>query len=137
MTSLRTPTVNNPMMNPPIIAYDAQQKYQDYYHYADLFPTYNQNRIEKDVNQDLYSDLYQDAAGFIYQKNNSQREFYSVPVGTVPNKQTEFAEWLYAPQEDNCKSTSIYMNNGPRTNKNCMFSNVSVPTNYGIIRRKS
>ena len=31
----------------------------------------------------------------VYGRANSQRQYYTVPVTTIPNKQTEFANWLY------------------------------------------
>jgi hypothetical protein len=31
----------------------------------------------------------------VFERENSQRLFYTLPVNTVPNKQTEFARWLY------------------------------------------
>jgi hypothetical protein len=31
----------------------------------------------------------------VFERENSQRLFYTLPINTVPNKQTEFARWLY------------------------------------------
>jgi hypothetical protein len=31
----------------------------------------------------------------VFERENSQRLFYTLPVNTIPNKQTEFARWLY------------------------------------------
>ena len=31
----------------------------------------------------------------IFSKNNSQRQFYTTPVTTIPNDQKSFANWLY------------------------------------------
>ena len=32
----------------------------------------------------------------IFNKNITQRQFYTMPVTTIPNEQTKFANWLYA-----------------------------------------
>ena len=64
-------------------------------------PSYNnvgvQNRIEELFNQDLYRD-FKDVFG----KENSQRQFYTVPGNRVPNDQGAFAQWLYG-QPKTCK----------------------------------
>jgi Family of unknown function (DUF5762) len=46
--------------------------------------------IEKAFNFNLYKDVDD-----IFDKNNSQREFYTTPITTIPNDQTSFAKWLY------------------------------------------
>ena len=38
--------------------------------------------------------LYKDVSD-IFSKNNSQRQFYTTPVTTIPNDQGSFADWLY------------------------------------------
>lgn len=39
----------------------------------------------------------------IYNKNNSQRQFYTVPNNNLPNDQTKFANWLYG-TDKTCKT---------------------------------
>jgi hypothetical protein len=46
--------------------------------------------IERYFNDGLYM-----SASDIFGKNNSQREFYVMPVTTYPNDQDAFAKWLY------------------------------------------
>ena len=41
-------------------------------------------------NKDLYRDVKD-----IFGKNNSQRQFYTVPGNQVPNDQGAFAQWCY------------------------------------------
>ena len=57
-------------------------------------PSYNnvgvQRRVEDLFNEDLYRDVND-----IFGKNNSQRQFYTVPGSQVPNDQGSFAQWLY------------------------------------------
>lgn len=38
----------------------------------------------------------------LWDHNNSQRQFYTMPVTTIPNEQGKFARWLYG-KEDVCK----------------------------------
>ena len=58
-------------------------------------------KVEKDFNYNLYRDVSD-----LYNKNNSQRQYYTAPSTTIPNKQTEFAKWLYlAPPT--CKEDTI------------------------------
>jgi hypothetical protein len=49
-----------------------------------------QAQVDKNFNERLFKDV-----GDLYAKMSSQREFYTVPSTTIPNNQTEFAEWLY------------------------------------------
>lgn len=50
--------------------------------------------IQKDMNFLYNSSIYRNIED-VFERENSQRTFYTVPVTTVPNKQTEFANWLY------------------------------------------
>jgi hypothetical protein len=50
-----------------------------------------QNEISKAFNKDLFRDLND-----LYDRKNSQRVFYTVPGGSVPNDQDAFAKWCYA-----------------------------------------
>lgn len=80
-------TVDNPFMNPTI---------SDITYNPDRPPACNtsdpqvQLQIESNFNKRLFKDV-----GDLYGKMSSQREFYTVPSTTIPNNQTEFAEWLY------------------------------------------
>ena len=47
-------------------------------------------QIEKNFNYGLYQDV-----GDVWGKNNGQRQFYTMPNTSIPNKQKEFALWLY------------------------------------------
>lgn len=118
--SFREPTLNNPFANVPIAAYDNTQKYDDYYRLPAV-PTakseYIRNLTEKDfkgrnfvdpASQNLMNRLFQTPEDALYQHGSSQRQFYSMPVGSVPSNQSAFAESLYG-REFVCKSGSIYM----------------------------
>jgi len=95
-TECRVPTKDNPFMNPPIHEF-SNDKYQK----PKSCPSYNnvgvQNRVEELFNTELYRDVKD-----IFNKNNSQRQFYTVPGNQVPNDQGSFAQWLYG-QPKTCK----------------------------------
>ena len=95
-TECRVPTKDNPFMNPPIHEFS-----NDRYQKPKACPSYNnvgvQNRVEELFNNDLYRD-FKDVFG----KENSQRQFYTVPGSRVPNDQGAFAQWLYG-QPKTCK----------------------------------
>ena len=88
-TECRIPTKENPFMNPGINEFS-----NDEYRKPKSCPSYNnvgvQNRIEELFNEDLYRDVKD-----IFGKDNSQRQFYTVPGNQVPNDQASFAQWCY------------------------------------------
>jgi hypothetical protein len=133
----RVPTVNNPMMNVPIAAYDTQQEFADYYRYQNITGP-KTNAIKKEVAIDLNSKLFQDPADKIFERNNSQRQWYSMPNGSVPSDQTSFAENLYG-REYVCKSGSIYMRyNVPFTDDSLActgFEGDGQLTNFGQLNK--
>ena len=49
-----------------------------------------QNEMQNLYNSTIYRNLED-----VFERENSQRIFYTVPITTIPNKQTEFANWLY------------------------------------------
>ena len=46
--------------------------------------------IQESFNHNLFRNIDD-----VYGKNNSQRQFFTNPVTTIPNEQTKFANWLY------------------------------------------
>jgi hypothetical protein len=107
---LRMPTKNNPMMNVPIVAYDAKQNYADYERY-DKYDEAMDRSTRKEVSQTLLGNLYQDPADFFFKKNSSERQFFSVPVGGNTPDLVEYAENLYG-NKYVCKGGSIYAHTG-------------------------
>tara|TARA_B100000683_G_C12374974_1_gene508758 strand:+ start:209 stop:865 length:657 start_codon:yes stop_codon:yes gene_type:complete len=108
------PTRNNPFMN--ILQDD----------YVTRPTRESLNKANSYVNKDLnkyidtkYSyNLYKDADD-IFDRNTTQRQFYTMPVTTIPNEQTKFAKWLYG-RQPTCKE-----GNG----------NQCVANNYNYVRR--
>lgn len=87
--SCKTPSKDNPFMNPEIYDYNTQNMN------TPACTSYNnkglQNVSENIFNESLYRDVND-----IFGKNNSQRQFYTVPGNSIPNDQDTFAKWLYA-----------------------------------------
>ncbi len=74
--------------------------------------------------------MFQDSFDYLFDRGT--RQYYTMPNTSVPNNQTEFANWLYG-SETNCKAGSIYAHRPgqPREQALCNGFNVSVPTNFG------
>jgi hypothetical protein len=83
----RIPTINNPFTN---IAFT------DYLDYGNLAEPCNiddedlQNKMQNLYNSSIYRNIDD-----VWERENSQRMFYTLPIQTVPNSQSDFANWLY------------------------------------------
>jgi len=88
-TECRIPTKDNPFMNPQIRDFGTNGPPA-----PKSCPSYNnvgvQRRVEELFNEDLYRDVND-----VFGKNNSQRQFYTVPGSQIPNDQHSFGQWLY------------------------------------------
>lgn len=91
--SCRKPTDNNPFMNPDINDYTNDNPPVECNEDDENIP----ENITKTFNKDLFMNLED-----VFEIKNSQRQFYTVPNVEVPNKQIEFANWLYKSPET-CK----------------------------------
>lgn len=92
-----TPTVNNPFMNANLITDDRTR--------APATPSWNNEGVKKEIEEKFNYNLYRDA-GDLYGRNNSQREFYTMPCTTIVNDQTAFAKWLYSTPSATCKENT-------------------------------
>jgi len=79
----RTSTQNNPMMNISVNDYNSKKNIV-------IDKNITNEEINKNLNQDLFNDI-----GDVSSKNMFERNFYTTPINTIPNDQTEFAKWLY------------------------------------------
>ncbi len=80
------PTVDNPFMNFNNIT---DSRYR-----APACKSYNNKEIQEEINENFNDKLYRDV-GDLYNKNNSQREYYTMPSTTAVNEQTSFAKWCF------------------------------------------
>lgn len=90
----KSPTLNNPYMN-ILVTQDKQE-----------LPACDSREEEvKDLTNKYYKfNLYQNGED-LFDKKNMERQFYTMPSSTIPNKQNEFINWLYK-NEGNCKTNT-------------------------------
>ena len=79
----QAPTLNNPFMN--VLPTDERTREP-----ACKYTEKTKSKIENAFSANLYEDTTD-----IYGRNNSQRQFYTMPSTQLPNEQSEFASWLY------------------------------------------
>jgi len=93
----RKPTADNPWAN--IV-------FSDYLDGGNLAEPCNvdQDEVKQNMNELYNSTIYRNVSD-VFERENSQRIFYTVPITTIPNKQTEFANWLYR-SGPTCKENS-------------------------------
>ena len=102
------PTHHNPFMNPSLCDYKENPNREAYSKKSFI----NKESVKEEIEDKFSFNLYQDVND-IYGKNNSQRQFYTTPVTTIPNDQDSFAKWLYSKPE-HCKDGDGYQ---------CMLNN--------------
>ena len=91
------PTINNPFMNINQITDKRNKEAACKY--------YDNEEIAKNVEKDFNFNLYRDVSD-LYNKRNSQREYYTMPSTTIPNDQTSFARWCFL-SPPTCKEESV------------------------------
>lgn len=86
-STCRKPTVDNPYAN--IV-------FSDYLDAGNIASPCNVDDDELPKKSlELYNSSIFRNVDDVFERENSQRLFYTLPINTVPNKQTEFARWLY------------------------------------------
>jgi len=80
------PTLNNPFMNVLLNEYVDNPIRPSACEYED---------VKEDLESNFHYNLYQDIGDNVWEKNNSQRQFFTMPYTTIPNNQGDFANWLY------------------------------------------
>ena len=91
------PSNDNPFMNPTIIDYaNSNNNIKacpfDKEIVKDNINTYFKQNVYKDIND-------------IYERNFSERQFYTVPSTTIPNDRQSFEKWLYY-RDKTCKENN-------------------------------
>ena len=79
------PTDENPFMNPLVT--DKRTR-------KEACKTFNNKKLRKVVEDKFGKGLFKDI-NRVYDRENSQREFYTLPSTTIPNDQESFGKWLY------------------------------------------
>ena len=80
------PTENNPFMNVMLNEYVDNPTRPSACEYSE---------VRGELENNFYNNLYQDVDEVLWNKNNSQRQFFTMPWTTIPNEQGQFARWLY------------------------------------------
>lgn len=93
-TQFQQPTNNNPFMN--VLLTDINKR-PERKPAADLSHPIVKAEVEQGFNKGLYRDINN-----IWDRNNSQRQFYTTPSTTVPNDRDSFMKWCYN-VPDGCK----------------------------------
>ena len=83
----KLPTKENPFMNPTFKDYEDGNL-------TKACNSYDNSVIRNMENEYLTSGLYKDQFD-IFNKEHSQREFYTMPVNSIINDSIKFAEWCY------------------------------------------
>jgi hypothetical protein len=81
---LRPTDKRNPFMNVPIRDYNIPQKYSK-----------AEGHCGVECKKNFYNDLFRSPDDALWNRQASERQFYTTPVTSVPNEQKKFAEWLY------------------------------------------
>lgn len=89
------PTKHNPMGNILVSDYVLNPNRPEA---CDITRRSVKRRAEKLFADSLYRDVDD-----LWSLKTSSRHFYQTPIQSIPNKQTEFAEWLYKPRGKTCK----------------------------------
>jgi hypothetical protein len=98
------PTLDNPFMN--VTMKDYMNIKDNSIVERDPACDISDPEIKKEIEENFNNNLYRDVDD-VFGKMNSQRQFYTMPSTTIPNKQDEFAKWLYlAPKT--CKEDNDY-----------------------------
>ncbi len=84
------PTIDNPFMNIQLDDYVKNPNRDS----LQTINNYQNKLLNQEINDKFNYNLYRDV-GDIFDKNNSQRQFYTTPITTIPNDQNSFAKWLY------------------------------------------
>lgn len=81
----RPPTNDNPFMNPDVTEYNTP---------APVACNSDDENISDAITKSFDHNLFMDVND-VFEKVNSQRQFYTVPNTGIPNDQPNFANWLY------------------------------------------
>ena len=92
------PTRDNPFMNVTMNEYVENPKREK--------ACKINNKVNEYIDQYFNEDLYR-SVDDIYNKNASERQYYTMPVTEIPNNQDKFAQWLYGNEDKTCKEGNL------------------------------
>lgn len=91
------PSIDNPFMNPSIVDYTNSNNN------IKACP-FNKEIVNHNINKYFKQNVYKDIND-IYERNFSERQFYTVPSTTIPNDRQSFEKWLYY-RDKTCKENN-------------------------------
>ena len=83
----KLPTKDNPFMNPSLGDYNTEKSLPS-------LDSYNNKGVQRKIEDNFNEELYRDVND-VFGKNNSQRQFFTVPGNDVPNDRDTFMKWCY------------------------------------------
>jgi len=101
------PNLENPFMNPTMVNIQNNPNKNIKACYID------NEKIRNEIDYYFKTPVFKDVKD-IYERNFSDRQFYTVPSSTIPNNQGDFAKWLYY------RKTSCKEGNGQQCYNNIM-----------------
>jgi len=90
------PTANNPFMNINLIS-DPKDKKK---------ACSSSDKVKSEITNNFDINLYKNVSD-VFENQNGQRTFYTMPSTTIPNEQTKFAKWLYG-TGPTCKEKTMF-----------------------------
>jgi hypothetical protein len=100
----RRPTIDNPYMNPFITDTSSDV-------YVPAACNADDDDVKEQIAVSFNNNLFRNVDS-VWENENSQRQFYTVPNTSIPNQRNEFAEWLYKSpatcKEDNSNCYNNY-----------------------------
>lgn len=93
VTDCTKPSIDNPFMNVTMGDYlnvNSEYAIVDRPQACDL----NDPTVKREADTYFNNNLFRDVND-VFGKTNSERQFYTMPSTTIPNRQDEFAKWLY------------------------------------------
>lgn len=118
--SQRKSTLRNPFMNVGI------NEYNNAKHDSSM-------KCDQTCDKNFYGKMFRTPDDYLWSRQSSQRQFITNPNTSIPNKQNEFAQWLYG-QKHVGKSGTIYNRYGYKVTPDSLVStgyNASTPSNAG------
>lgn len=94
----REPTIDNPFMNPILDDYNKEN--------APYPVNVDDELIKEKINLTYNKDLFKDLSD-LYDSKNVERQFYTIPGGSIPNDQHKFAQFCYGTPKT-CKEDTRY-----------------------------
>lgn len=97
--AVQEPTKDNPFMNVMLSDYATNPQRPPA---ADVTDPKIQQKIDEHFANGLYRDFDD-----IWNRNNSQRQYYSMPSSTIPNDRASFMDWCWKVPGETCKDGNL------------------------------